>query len=358
MDIKSLVRKEVASLSAYEPEDYSGVRIKIDAMENPYPLPDELREGLLQALAEVSLNRYPDPEARRLKAALAGYLGVGAESLVLGNGSDELIAMITQTFGGSPGLVAYPVPTFSMYGIIARSMGQEVMELPLTDDFQIDFDGWLKLFSERRPKVIFISYPNNPTGNLFDPDKIRRLIEGCFSIVVVDEAYFSFSSESLIGKINELPNLAVLRTLSKVGMAGLRLGVMAAGKDIVREVNKVRLPYNINSLSQAAAQHLLVNRAAVDLQVSKIIAERERLFSALNEIDGVTAWPSKTNFILFRVAGASRIHKELKARGILVRNMDVPGPLKDCLRVTVGTPEENEEFISSLKEIRYLFEKR
>ena len=222
MDIKSLVRKEVASLSAYEPEDYSGVRIKIDAMENPYPLPEELREGLLHALAEVSLNRYPDPEAKRLKGALAGYLGVNAESLVLGNGSDELIAMITQTFGGSPGLVAYPVPTFSMYGIIARSMGQEVMELPLTDDFQIDFDGWLKLFSERRPKVIFISYPNNPTGNLFDPDKIRRLIEGCFSIVVVDEAYFSFSGESFIGKINELPNLAVLRTLSKVGMAGLK----------------------------------------------------------------------------------------------------------------------------------------
>ena len=223
MDIKSLVRKEVASLSAYEPEDYSGVRIKIDAMENPYPLPEELREGLMRALAEVSLNRYPDPEAKRLKGALAGYLGVGAESLVLGNGSDELIAMITQTFGGSSGLIAYPVPTFSMYGIIARSMGQEVMELPLTDDFQIDFDGWLKLFSERRPKVIFISYPNNPTGNLFDPDKIRRLIEGCFSIVVVDEAYFSFSGESFIGKINELPNLAVLRTLSKVGMAGFGL---------------------------------------------------------------------------------------------------------------------------------------
>ncbi|MHB8173861.1 MAG: histidinol-phosphate transaminase [Nitrospirota bacterium] len=351
MDIKSLVRKEVASLSAYEPEDYSGVRIKLDAMENPYPLPEAHREGLSRALADVSLNRYPDPEAKRVKGSLSEYLGVGAESLVLGNGSDELIGMIIQAFGGSPGIISYPVPTFSMYGIAARSMGQEVLELPLTADFQINFDGWLRLFSERRPKVIFISYPNNPTGNLFDPDKIRRLIEGCFSIVVVDEAYFSFSGESFIEKIHELPNLAVLRTLSKVGMAGLRLGVMAAGKDIVREVNKVRLPYNINSLSQAAAEHMLQNRAMVDEQVGKIIAEREKLYTALFEIDGVTAWPSKTNFILFRVAGASRIHKELKARGILVRNMDVPGPLKDCLRVTVGTPEENAEFLDNIKEI-------
>ncbi len=358
MDIKSLVRKEVASLSAYEPEDYASVRIKLDAMENPYSLPDELREGMMRALAEVSLNRYPDPEARRLKDALSEYFGVGAENLVLGNGSDELIGMIIQAFGGSPGIISYPTPTFSMYGIVARSMGQEVMELPLTADFQINFDGWLRLFSVRRPKVIFISYPNNPTGNLFDPDRIRRLIEGCFSIVVVDEAYFSFSGESFIDKINELPNLAVLRTLSKVGMAGLRLGVMAAGKDIVREVNKVRLPYNINSLSQAAAEYLLKNRAAIDGQVSKIIDERQKLYTALSEIAGVTAWPSKTNFILFRVAGASRIHKELKARGILVRNMNSPGALKDCLRVTIGTPEESEEFINSLKEIRSLFEQR
>ena len=352
MDIKPLVRREVVSLSAYEPEDYAGVRIKLDAMENPYPLPERLQAGLAGALAEVPLNRYPDPEARRLKDALSEYLGVGAENLVLGNGSDELIGMIIQAFGGSPGIISYPTPTFSMYGIVARSMGQEVMELPLTADFQINFDGWLRLFSVRRPKVIFISYPNNPTGNLFDPDRIRRLIEGCFSIVVVDEAYFSFSGESFIDKIHELPNLAVLRTLSKIGMAGLRLGVMAAGKDIIREVNKVRLPYNINSLSQAAAGFLLRNRAAVDEQVLKIIDERERIYEALNGMDGVaTAWPSKTNFILFRVNGAGKIHKELKARGILVRNMDAPGPLKDCLRVTIGTPEENREFLGVLKEI-------
>ena len=351
MDIKSLVRKEVASLSAYEPEDYAGVRIKLDAMESPYPLPEGLQSGLASTLAEVSLNRYPDPDAARLKGALSEYLGVDAENLVLGNGSDELIGMIIQAFGGSPGIISYPTPTFSMYGIVARSMGQEVMELPLTADFQINFDGWLRLFSVRRPKVIFISYPNNPTGNLFDPDRIRRLIEGCFSIVVVDEAYFSFSGESFIDKINELPNLAVLRTLSKVGMAGLRLGVMAAGRDIVREVNKVRLPYNINSLSQAAAEYLLKNRAAIDGQVSKIIDEREKLYTALSEIAGVTAWPSKTNFILFRARGAGKIHKELKARGILVRNMDSPGPLKDCLRVTIGTPEENREFLGSIKGI-------
>ena len=270
MDITPLVRKEVAALKGYEVEDISGIRVKLDAMENPYPLPDGLREELASELSRAMLNRYPDPDAKALKATLSGYLGVPAERIVLGNGSDELIGMIITAFGGSPGVIGYPVPTFSMYGIIARGLGQETLELPLTPDFGLDFDGTLKAINERRPKVIFISYPNNPTGNLFDPDKVRRLIAGFYGIVVVDEAYYRFSGETFIGRLDEFPNLIVLRTLSKIGMAGLRVGIMAAGEDIVREVNKVRLPYNLNTLSQAAADFIMRHRDAIAEQVAAI----------------------------------------------------------------------------------------
>ncbi len=351
MDITPLVRKEVAALKAYGVEDFSGVRVKLDAMENPYPLPDALRAELARELSRVLLNRYPDPEARALKAGLSEWLGVPAENLLLGNGSDEIIGMIISAFGGSPGLVAYPVPTFSMYGIIARGMGQETLELPLTADFDIDFDASLRLINERRPKVLFLAYPNNPTGNLFDRDKVRRLIAGTWGIVVIDEAYNSFSGESFINEIGNFPNLVVLRTLSKIGMAGLRVGVMAAGTDILEQVNKVRLPYNINNLSQAAAEVILRHKDVIEAQVELIVREREKLYAALSGIPGVAAYPSKTNFILFRVNEAGKVFEGLKERGILIRNMDAPGPLKDCLRVTIGTPEENAEFLQTLKDL-------
>ncbi len=169
--------------------------------------------------------------------------------------------------------------------------------------------------------------------------------------MVVDEAYNSFSGDSFINDINEYPNLIVLRTLSKIGMAGLRVGIMAAGRDVTTEVNKVRLPYNLNSLSQAAAEVILRRRDVIDSQVAKLIDEREKLFTELSGMEGITAYPSKTNFILFRVAGAGRIFEGLKERGILIRNMDSPGPLADCLRVTVGTPDENAEFLKVLKEL-------
>ena len=351
MDIKQFVKKEVASLKAYQVEDFTGVRIKLDAMENPYPLPDMLRREIADALAEVPVNLYPDPDAKALKAALSDYIGVPADQLVLGNGSDELIGLIISAFGGSPGMVAYPSPTFSMYGIIARSLGQQVLEMPLAEDFSFDFDLTLKFIMQRRPNIVFIASPNNPTGNMMDKGKVRRLIDGFNGMVVVDEAYFSFAGETFIAELDEHPNLIVLRTLSKIGMAGLRVGIMAAGRDVVSEVNKVRLPYNLNGLSQRAAEIILRHRDVIDGQVGLIVEERERLFAELNEIPGVTAYPSKTNFILFRVNGARGIFEGLKEKGILIRNMDNPGPLKDCLRVTVGTPDEDGEFLEAMKEI-------
>lgn len=350
MDIRPLIRAEVAALKAYEIEDVPA-RVKLDAMENPYPLPEDVRKEIASAIADAPVNLYPDPGALALKAALSDYIGVPADRLLLGNGSDELIGMIISAFGGSPGLIAYPAPTFSMYGIIARSLGQRTLELPTTDEFGLDFDGALRAMMETRPKVIFIANPNNPTGNLFDRDKVRRLIKGSGAIVVVDEAYYSFSGETFMGELDQHPNLIVMRTLSKIGMAGLRVGIMAASREILTEVNKVRLPYNLNTLSQRAAEVILRHRDVIDEQVGLIVAERERLFAALSGLPGVTAYPSSTNFILFRVSGASRIFETLKEKGILIRNMDAPGPLANCLRVTVGTPEQNAEFVEELKKM-------
>lgn len=350
MDIKSLVRKEVAELTAYH-VDEQGVRIKLDAMENPYQLPYELKKKIGIELAKVQLNRYPDAGASELRAELSKYTGVAPENLVVGNGSDELIAMIISAFGGSPGTVSYMQPSFAMYRIIARSLGQDVLPLPLDSNFDIDFDGSLKLIMERRPNILFIAYPNNPTGNLFTRDKVKRLVAGFAGIVVVDEAYHSFAGESFIGELADYPNLVVLRTLSKVGLAGLRVGVMAAGKDVVDAVDKVRLPYNVNSLSQAAAVTVLRHRDAVDEQVRLIVGERERLIEGLAAIPGVTVFPTATNFIMFRLRGATEIFRLLKDDGILIKDLSSPGPLKDCLRVTVGTPEENGEFLKKFTEL-------
>jgi len=351
MDIRPLIRPEVAAMKAYQVEDFSGIRVKLDAMENPYPLPDAIRREIAGALADIPVNRYPDPAAKRLKVALSESMGISPDALLLGNGSDELIGMAITTFGGSPGLVAYPVPTFSMYGIIARALGQQLIEMPLTKDFELDFDLTLKFINVRKPNMLFIAYPNNPTGNLFDKDKVRRLIDGFHGIVVVDEAYYSFSGDTFIKETEYCPNLIVLRTLSKIGMAGLRVGIMAASKQILDEINKVRLPYNLNSLSMRAAEIILGHKEVIDGQVWHIVKERERLYDALGKMPGVTAYPSKTNFVLFRVAGASRIFEGLKKRGILVRDLSAPGPLMDCLRVTVGTPEEDDEFLAALKDM-------
>jgi len=351
MNINSLVRKEVAGLNAYRVEDTRGVRVKLDAMENPYPLPYELRKELNTELATVPLNRYPDPEATGLKAEIAEWMGVGPERLILGNGSDELIGMLATTFGGPDGKVAYFSPSFAMYNIIARALGRGVVELPLTHTFEIDFDGSLKIIADTRPELLFIAYPNNPTGNLFDREIMNRLIAGFMGIVVVDEAYFSFSGESVVGLVEDNPNLVVLRTLSKIGLAGLRVGAMAASQDILEQVNKVRLPYNINALSQCAATVILRNRAAMEAQVAEIVKERERLYIGLDAMSGVTAFPSSTNFIMFRLRGASEVFAMLRDKGILIKNLDSPGALKDCLRVTVGTPEENDEFLRALKEV-------
>jgi histidinol-phosphate aminotransferase len=343
-----LINPQVRKLSAYQVDETS-VRIKLDAMESPFSMPEAVRKELASVVRKVPINLYPDPSGKAVKNAIASYWKMKPEQMILGNGSDELIQAIILAFGGP---VVVPTPTFAMYDITSRALGQNVVSVPLDDAFELDADRLLRKAKESRAKVIFLACPNNPTGNRFSDKAIRKVLEKADAAVVIDEAYFSFSGTTLLPFLKKHPNMIILRTLSKIGFAGLRIGVLTASREIVDELNKIRLPYNINSLSQAVAVTALKHRDVIERQISLLISEREKLYNALSGLEGVTAYPSETNFILFRTRkDATGIQAKLKQAGILIKNLNKPGPLKNCLRVTIGTPAENREFLATLKKI-------
>jgi histidinol-phosphate aminotransferase len=341
-----LVRPAVRGLAAYH-IDETPVRVKLDAMENPFLLPDAVRKGIAMAASSAQINRYPDPSAKKLKLAVARYWKMDADRMLLGNGSDELIQAIVLAFGGP---VLAPTPSFAMYEITARALSQKVVTVQLTDEFDLDADAVIEAAARAKAKIIFLACPNNPTGNRFSDAAVRKVLDKTNAVVVIDEAYYSFSGRSFLSSLNRHPNMIILRTLSKIGLAGLRVGVLTASKEIVGELNKIRLPYNINTLSQAAGLVALKHGKTLDKQISLLISERSKLYNALLRTPGVTPFPSSTNFILMWIEkDATRVFQALKKRGILVKNLDKPGPLKGCLRVTIGTPAENREFLTELK---------
>jgi histidinol-phosphate aminotransferase len=318
-------------------------------MENPFLLPEKIRREIGKTSAQAHINRYPDPSANKLKQAIARAWKMDAELMLLGNGSDELIQAIIMTFRGP---VLTPSPSFVMYDISARALSQDVITVPLTNEFDLDADAVIKAAKRARAKVIFLAVPNNPTGNRFSPDAVRKVLEKTNGVVVIDEAYFSFSGKTYLPFLKKHPNMIILRTLSKIGLAGLRVGVLVASNEIIGELNKIRLPYNINTLSQAVALVALKHWRTLDRQISLLISERRKLYNDLLKTPGVTPFPSETNFILMWIEkDATKVFTTLKKRGILVKNLDRPGPLKGCLRVTVGTPAENREFLKTLKQI-------
>jgi histidinol-phosphate aminotransferase len=337
MDIKKLVKPNVRSLRAYQAEEIP-CKVKLDANESPYGF---------TVLRSVKTNKYPDPEAKLLRKLIAKELKVKAENILHGNGSDELIYYLITAFGGP---VLYPVPTFSMYGIISLALGEKKIEISLDKRFDIDLDRTLIRTKKDKPKLIFLSSPNNPSGNCFSSDRILTIIKQSKGIVVVDEAYQPFSDKkSFLPLLKKYKNLIVLRTLSKIGLAGLRAGFMIADKEIINEVNKVRLPFNLNSLSQKIAVNALKNQKQMQEFRNKIKTEREKIFQGLKKLNRIEPYPSDANFILFKIENANRIYKNLLKRGILVRNMK--GIVNDCLRVTVGTPKENATFLKALKQL-------
>lgn len=347
------VRPEIRGLSAYHVADAAGL-IKLDAMENPYPWPAPMRAAWLQRLAGVEPNRYPDAQARALKARLARTFDVpSGAGLLLGNGSDEIIQMLALAVGGRERRLLTPEPGFTMFRLIAAVAGMDYHGVALNaDDFGLDVDATLAAIRTHAPALIFIAHPNNPTGNLFEPDAILRIVEAAPGLVVVDEAYAPFATHTCLPWVGEYDNLLVMRTLSKMGLAGLRLGFLAGPAAWLDELDKLRLPYNINALTQASAEFALSWHAELEAQAERIRAERARLAERLAGVPGVRVFPSQANFLLFRVAAgcADSAFAALVAAGVLIKNVSGAHPLlADCLRVTVGTPRENDAFIEALE---------
>jgi len=350
--VENFIRPEIRALSAYHVPD-PGDMIKLDAMENPYQWPEDVVDQWLEVIREVELNRYPDPGARVLKQHLRESMDVPAESeILLGNGSDELIQMIMMAMSGKDRTVLSVEPGFVMYKMIATFMDMPYIGVPLEEDFSINESALLAAIKEHQPAVIFLAYPNNPTSNLFDEQTIRNIIDAAPGVVVIDEAYHAFAEKSFMPLLTEYDNLLVMRTVSKMGLAGLRLGLLAGKAEWLNEFDKVRLPYNINILTQASAEFAIKNRHVLDKQTQQICVDREIFFKKLSDIKNITVYPSQANFILVRMpeGEADRVFNNLKEQGVLIKNLNPAGGLlKNCLRITVGTAEENKTFLELFK---------
>ena len=343
-----LIRPEILALSAYHVAEADGM-VKLDAMENPYPLPAALRRELAEVLARVDLNRYPEPTGKKLRELLARRMDVppGME-LLLGNGSDDLIQIVSLALA-RPGAVAmYPSPTFVMYSLNAVFTGMKGIGVPLGPDFALDAGAFIARVRAEKPALVFIAYPNNPTGVLYPEEDVVAVIQACPGLVVVDEAYHVFARKTFMPRLAEFPNLVVVRTVSKLGLAGIRLGYMAGRPEWIREFNKVRQAYNVNVLTQAAALFVLEHLDVLEEQAARIRADRARLGAALSALPGTRVFPSEANFFLVRVRDADATYDALKRQGVLVRNLH-PG-LDNCLRINVGTPDENRILLSALRE--------
>lgn len=343
MNIQKLVKPKVYSLTAYQAKEIP-CKIKLDANESPYGF-----KSFNNVLKNIKTNRYPDPEAKKLRNLIAKEFKVKPENILQGNGSDELIYYLITTFGGP---VLFPEPTFSMYGIIATALGEKTIPVDLDETFDLDIEQILIHLKKEKPKLIFLSSPNNPTGNCFSSEKILKIIEKTYksSIVVVDEAYQPFSSKmGFIPLLEDYENLVIMRTLSKIGMAALRTGFLIASEEIISQVNKVRLPFNLNSFSQTVACEIIKNKKLLEKYIQSICKERDKLFEEMLKIKEIKPYPSEANFILFKTKNADSIYQSLLKQGILIRNMN--SLLKGCLRVTIGTKSENMMFLESLRNV-------
>ncbi len=338
-------------MSAYHVAEARGL-IKLDAMENPYSWPEDIKRNWLDALKDCLLNRYPDPEAGRLvKMIKSAYQIPAKSSVLLGNGSDEIIQLLLMAL--PPGAsVLSPDPGFVMYRQISQCLGLNYIGIPLlADSFDLDLPAMLAAMERSRPSIIFLAYPNNPTGNLFDETSIREIIDKAPGLVVIDEAYEPFAGASFMPALGRHDQLMVMRTVSKLGLAGLRLGYIAGNPALIEQINKIRLPYNINILTQVSAEFALSNKSIFDRQTQAICSERTVVHDRLRELEGITVYPSASNFILFRTREncANSIFASLKQQGILIKNLSPQGGLlADCLRVTIGKPEENAQFLAAL----------
>jgi histidinol-phosphate aminotransferase len=346
------LRQDVQSMHAYAIQDSRGL-IKLDAMENPFSLPPELQQALGERLGRAPIHRYPATVSAELGERLGAHFGVPAGCRVmLGNGSDELIDLLSVACDVPGATILAPVPGFVMYAVSAQLRGLRFVGVPLTSSYELDEAAMLAAIERVRPAITYLANPNNPTGNLWDESVMLRLIDAVGrqdGLVVIDEAYQPFSSRSFMPQLAKWPHVLVMRTLSKFGLAGVRLGYLSGHIAVINEIDKVRPPYNVSVLN-AEATHFALDHAGLFAEQAQIIkAQRTRLIQALSDMAGVEVFPSEANMILIRVPNAAAVFQGMKQRGVLVKNVSgLHGLLRGCLRLTVGTPDENSLMLAAL----------
>jgi len=346
------IRQDVQGMQAYAIQPSGGL-LKLDAMENPFSLPPDLQRELGERLGRAAINRYPNQCVSEVAAALAQHIGLPAGcKLMVGNGSDELIDILSVACSVSGAKVLAPLPGFVMYAMSAQLRGLEFVGVPLTADFELDEVAMLAAIETHRPAITYIAYPNNPTANLWDDAVIDRIVAAIGQqdgLVVFDEAYQPFASRSWLQRMAAHPHVLVLRTLSKFGLAGVRLGFLCGHSALIEQIDKVRPPYNVSVLNAEAALFALEHAEVYAQQAAVLRAEREGLQAALRDIPGVHSWPSEANMILVRVPDSKRTFEGMKAGGVLVKHIATLHPLlANCLRLTVGTPYENTRMLRAL----------
>jgi histidinol-phosphate aminotransferase len=348
--LAGLLRSDVRGMHAYAVQPSAGL-LKLDAMENPHRLPASLQRDLGERLGAVALNRYPGDRIEVLKQALRRHAQLPAGfDLMLGNGSDELISLLAMACDLPGAAVLAPAPGFVMYAMSAQLQGLNFVPVDLTPDFELDERAMLAAIAQHRPSIVYLAYPNNPTANLWDDAAIERIVEAAPGLVVIDEAYQPFAGRSYIDRLVRHDHVLLMRTLSKFGLAGVRIGYLVGRAELVAEVDKVRPPYNVSVLNAEAALFALEHAAVFDAQAAELRSERSKLLQALAGVPRVKAWRSDANMILVRVPDAAQAFEGMKARGVLVKNVSKMHPLlANCLRLTVGTADENAQMLAALQ---------
>ena len=347
------IKHAVRELRAYSLSPHRA-SVKINQNENPWDFPESIKQETLRRLQTRSWSRYPEFVATSLNQCVAGFAGWKSDGVIAGNGSNELIQALLMVSVEPGKRVLISEPTFALYRQVTTVLGGQIISVPMTDSFNFDVPALLKTIQRSEPEVVILCSPNNPTGSSIEDEDLRRLLAAAPGLVVIDEAYHEFAGHSVVPLLSEFPNLVVLRTFSKaMGLAGMRIGYLLAAPQLVTEIRKAVLPYNLNVFSQTVAE-VAVEMYESELvpYVKKIIGERERLFAQLNTIGGLKPVPSKANFMIVRTGiNPRRIFDELYARDILVRDVSAYPMLKDYFRFNVGTPDENDQLIGGLNEI-------
>lgn len=351
--LKKTIRQDIQSMHAYAIQDSTGM-VKLDAMENPFRLSPHLQKELGDRLGQVAINRYPVGCVADVIAALGRYVKLpDGCKLMLGNGSDELISLLALACDLPGATVLAPLPGFVMYGMSAQLQGLKFVGVPTTANFELDEAAMLDAIATHRPAITYIAYPNNPTANLFDEGAVQRIVEAVGrqdGLLVFDEAYQPFASRSWMDKVSHHEHVLVMRTLSKFGLAGVRMGYLVGAAALIDEIDKVRPPYNISALNAEATLFALEHEQVFAAQAEVLRAERAKLIAALRTISGVQPFPSEANMVLVRVPDSKKAFEGMRAHGVLVKNIEGLHPLlKNCLRLTVGTPQENSLMIDALK---------